>query len=145
MLKAVGIDAQLKSYPANMLFATYGQGGILTTGKFDLNISGWVAGIDPDDHSEFACSEIPTRSHPAGVNYSRYCSRAMDAAQAQALASYEPAQRKPAYVRIQQLLASDVPYDYLWFPRQLEPIDPAFKGFAPNPVEEAWNAWEWEI
>jgi peptide/nickel transport system substrate-binding protein len=145
MLKQVGIDAQIKSYPANMLFATYGQGGILTTGKFDLNVSGWVAGIDPDDHSEFACDQIPRPAHPDGVNYSRYCSKAMDAAQAQALASYDDAKRKPAYAKIQQLLASDLPYDYLWYPRQLEPINPAFKGFTPNPVNEAWNAWEWEI
>jgi peptide/nickel transport system substrate-binding protein len=145
MLKAVGIDAEIKSYPANLMFATYGQGGVLTTGKFDLNISGWVAGADPDDHSQFTCDEIPRASHPDGVNYSRYCSPAMEAAQREALASYDPAKRKPAYVRIQQLLASDLPYDFLWYPRQLEPINPAFKGFAPNPVNEAWNAWQWEI
>jgi peptide/nickel transport system substrate-binding protein len=145
MLKQVGIDAQIKSYPANLLFATYGQGGVLTTGKFDLNVSGWVAGIDPDDHSEFACDQIPRPAHPDGVNYSRYCSKAMDVAQTQALASYNDTKRKPAYVKIQQLLAADVPYDFLWYPRQLEPINPAFKGFAPNPVNEGWNAWEWEI
>jgi hypothetical protein len=34
---------------------------------------------------------------------------------------------------------------YLWVPRQIQPINPAFKGFAPNPVNEAWNAYEWEI
>jgi peptide/nickel transport system substrate-binding protein len=128
-----------------MLFATYGQGGVLTTGKYDLNVSGWIAGQDPDDHSEFACDQIPRPSHPDGVNYTRYCSKAMDAAQTRALASYDQAARKPAYVKIQQLLAEDLPVVYLWFPRQLQPINPNFKGFAPNPIEEAWNAYEWEI
>jgi peptide/nickel transport system substrate-binding protein len=145
MLKGVGIDAQIKTYPANMLFATYGQGGVLTTGKYDLNVSGWIAGQDPDDHSEFTCDQIPRPSHPDGVNYTRYCSKAMDAAQTQALASYDQAARKPAYVKIQQLLAEDLPIVFLWFPRQLQPINPSFKGFAPNPIEEAWNAYEWEI
>ncbi|MDB5094041.1 MAG: putative Extracellular solute-binding proteinfamily 5 [Candidatus Eremiobacteraeota bacterium] len=145
MLRAVGIDAQMKTYPANILFATYGQGGVLTNGRYDLNISGWIAGQDPDDHSEFGCDQIPRPGHPDGVNYTRYCSKAMDALQASALASYDEAVRKPAYVKIQQLLAADLPIVYIWFPRMLQPISRDFKGFAPNPVNEAWNAYEWNI
>ncbi len=146
MLKDAGIDAQIKAYPANLFFATYGQGGILTTGKYDLAISGWIAGFDPDDHSLFDCDQIPRPGHPDGVNYTRYCNKdEMDTAQAAALASYDEASRKKAYSTIQKLLARDVPEDYIWFPRQAQPINPAFKGFAPNPVNEAWNAYEWEI
>jgi peptide/nickel transport system substrate-binding protein len=145
MLHAAGIDGEVKTYPANLLFATYGQGGVLSTGKFDLNISGWVAGQDPDDHSEFECNEIPRPQHPDGVDYSRYCNPEMDRAQAQALGSYDEAARKPAYVKIQQLLARDLPVIYIWFPRQLQPIVPNFKGFDPNPVNESWNAYQWSI
>ncbi|HWT06031.1 MAG TPA: peptide ABC transporter substrate-binding protein [Xanthomonadales bacterium] len=145
MFKAVGIDVQIKTYPANLLFATYGQGGILTTGKYDLNISGWIAGQDPDDHSEFASDQIPKPSHPDGVNYTRYQNKEMDAEQKAALASYDQAERKPHYVKIQQLLARDLPIIYIWFPRQAQPIVPDFKGFAPNPVNESWNAYQWEI
>ncbi|MDP9105381.1 MAG: peptide ABC transporter substrate-binding protein [Candidatus Eremiobacteraeota bacterium] len=145
MLKAAGIDAQIKTYPTNLLFATYGQGGILTNGKYDLNISGWIAGQDPDDHSEFASDQIPKPSHPDGVNYTRYQSKEMDVAQQQALASYDQAKRKPAYVKIQQLLARDLPIVYIWYPRQAQPISVDFKNFAPNPVNESWNAHEWEI
>jgi peptide/nickel transport system substrate-binding protein len=145
MLKAAGIDVQIKTYPANLLFATYGQGGILTTGKYDLNISGWIAGQDPDDHSEFASDQIPKPSHPDGVNYTRYQNKEMDDEQKAALASYDEAQRKPHYVKIQQLLARDLPVVYIWFPRQAQPINPAFKNFAPNPINESWNAYQWEI
>ena len=145
MLKAVGVDVQIKTYPANLLFATYGQGGILTTGKYDLNISGWIAGQDPDDHSEFASDQIPKPSHPDGVNYTRYQNNEMDAEQKAALASYDQAARKPHYVKIQQLLARDLPIIYIWFPRQAQPIVPAFKNFAPNPINESWNAYQWEI
>jgi peptide/nickel transport system substrate-binding protein len=145
MLKEAGIDVQIKQYPANLLFATYGQGGIMTTGKFDLAVTGWIAGIDPDDHSLFQCDQIPRPGHPDGVNYTRYCNKEMDAAQAEALSSYDDAKRKPAYSTIQKLLARDVPEDFIWYPRQAQPINPAFKNFAPNPVNEAWNAYEWEI
>ena len=145
MLKDAGIDAQIKSYPANLFFATYGQNGILTTGKYDMSISGWIAGFDPDDHSLYECDQIPGPGHPDGVNYTRYCNHEMDAAQKAALSSYDDATRKKAYSEIQKLLARDVPEDYIWFPRQAQPTVPEFKNFAPNPVNEAWNAWEWEL
>jgi peptide/nickel transport system substrate-binding protein len=145
MLKDAGIDAQIKSYPANLLFATYGQGGIMTTGKYDLAVTGWIAGYDPDDHSLFASDQIPRPEHPDGVNYTRYHNAEMDAAQRAALSSYDESTRKKAYSEIQKLLARDVPEDFIWFPRQAQPINPEFKGFAPNPVNEAWNAYEWEI
>jgi hypothetical protein len=48
-------------------------------------------------------------------------------------------------VKIQQLLARDLPIIYIWFPRQAQPIVPDFKGFAPNPINESWNAYQWEI
>jgi len=145
MLAAVGIDAPIKNYPANLYFATYGQGGIQTTGKYDLGLAGWIAGVDPDDHSQFQCDQVPKPSHPDGVNYTRYCSPAMDAAQKEALASYDQAVRKVAYSKIQKLLAQDVPQIVIWYPRFPQATNPDFKGFAPNPVNEAWNAYQWEI
>jgi hypothetical protein len=33
----------------------------------------------------------------------------------------------------------------LFYFRFLQPINPAFKNFAPNPISEAWNAYLWEI
>jgi peptide/nickel transport system substrate-binding protein len=141
MLRAVGIDVAVKNYPGSMFFATYGQGGILTTGHYDLAISGWIAGIDPDDHSLYQCAEIP----PRGVNYDRYCSAAMDAAQVAALSSYDEATRKKAYFTIQELIARDIPELILWYARFPQATNPDFKGFTPNPVNEAWNAYQWEI
>jgi len=145
MLQQVGIDVEIKQYPANMFFATYGQGGIMTNGKFDLAVAGWIAGFDPDDHSLFASDQIPRPGHPDGVNYTRYASADMDRAQAEALASYDEHVRKRAYSTIQKLLARDVPEDFIWFPRQAQPTVPQFQNFAPNPINEGWNAYEWEI
>ncbi len=141
MLRAAGIDAPIKTYPGNLYFATFGQGGILTNAKYDLGLAGWIAGIDPDDYSLYGCDQNP----PRGNNYDRYCSPEMQALQQQALGSYDEAVRKRAYSGIQKLLARDVPDLDIWYPRQLQPVVPTFKNFAPNPVNEAWNAYQWEI
>jgi peptide/nickel transport system substrate-binding protein len=140
-LRAIGIDARIKTYPAALLFAPFGMGGILATGKFDLDLSGWIAGIDPNNADQFSCPALP----PAGSNITRFCTPALDAAQQTALTNYDQAVRKGAYGRIQRMLADDVPEIFFWYPRQIQPVNPDFKGFSPNPVNEAWNAYQWEI
>lgn len=141
MLAQAGIHAEIKFFPGEQLFAPAGEGGILQNGKFDLSSTGWFAGIDPDNSSQYTCQNVA----PAGYNYTRYCSPAMDALQAMALSNYDRATRKIAYAKIQQLLMSDVPAIFYWYDRYMEPVSIDFKGFDPNPVEEAWNAWQWSI
>ncbi|HET9095797.1 MAG TPA: peptide ABC transporter substrate-binding protein [Candidatus Baltobacteraceae bacterium] len=141
MLRQAGIQVDIKYFPGDVLFAPVGEGGILQGGKFDLSLAGWYAGIDPDDASQFMCANMA----PNGYNYSRYCSQAMDAAQKTALENYDRPTRKKAYSQIQQLLHNDVPEIFTYYQRQMQPINENFKGFAPNPVTESWNAWQWSI
>ena len=140
-LKAVGIDTSVKNYIGVQYFAPLALGGILANGKFDLAIAGWIGGIDPDQSVRFMCRAFP----PDGNNYTHYCTPQMDAAENDALTQYDDATRKKAYATIQELIYRDMPDDFIWWPRQLQPISVDFKGFAPNPVNEAWNSWEWEI
>jgi peptide/nickel transport system substrate-binding protein len=140
-LKKIGIEAQIKTYPSSLAFAPYGMGGIYQTGKFDLNISGWVAGIDPDNHSQYTCNTVP----PGGNNYDRFCNPTVDAAEAAAITTYPRDERKKDYATIEQTLAANVPEAWIWNPRQVHAIVSTFKNFKPNPVSEPWNAWQWEI
>jgi peptide/nickel transport system substrate-binding protein len=141
MLRQAGILVEVKPYTGDVLFAQAAAGGILQGGKFDMSRAGWYSGTDPDDSSQLTCANLA----PNGYNYSRYCSAEMDAVQKTALNSYDRATRKQAYFRIQELLHRDVPEIYLFYERQMEPISNNFKGFAPNPVTESWNAWQWSI
>jgi peptide/nickel transport system substrate-binding protein len=141
MLRQAGIDAEIKFYPGDVLFAPAGMGGILQLGRFDLSVAGWYAGIDPDDSSQFLCQDFP----PGGYNYSRYCNKDMEAAQNVALTNYDRPTRQAAYFKIQEVLARDNPFIFTWWIRQLEPVSVDFKGFDPNPVVEDWNAYQWSI
>jgi peptide/nickel transport system substrate-binding protein len=140
-LRSIGIDVTIKTYPQATLFEAAASGGIVQGGKFDITLAPWYAGIDPDDSSQFLCANMP----PNGYNTSRYCNPQMEAAQAGALTHYDQALRAVAYGRVQRLLARDVPYVFLWWKRQMEPISVDFKGFAPNASTESWNAWQWSI
>jgi peptide/nickel transport system substrate-binding protein len=140
-LRAIGIDVTIKYYPQAILYEAAASGGIVQGGKFDITLAPWYAGVDPDDSSQFLCEAMP----PNGYNTSRYCSQQMQAAQHDALTRYDQALRAVAYGRVQHALATDVPYVFLWWQRQMEPISVDFKGFAPNPATESWNAWEWSL
>lgn len=141
MLRDAGIGTEIKFYPGDVLYAPAGMGGILQLGKFDISVSGWYAGIDPDNSTQFTCENFP----PGGYNYSRYCNAEMQAAQSIALTHYDRASRLGAYFRIQELLVRDNPAIFTAWLRQMEPISVDFRGFAPNPVVESWNAWQWSI
>lgn len=141
MLREAGIDVEIKSFPGAMLFAPAGMGGILQLGKFDLSLNGWYAGIDPDDSAQYMCQNVP----PGGYNYSRFCNADMQAAETAALTHYTRADRTAAYFQTQRILARDNPEIFLWWRRQMEPINVDFHGFDPNPVVESWNAWQWSI
>jgi peptide/nickel transport system substrate-binding protein len=141
MLRGVGIEVQLKPYQGSLLFATLGQGGILQNGKFDLAWTGWVAGIDPDNANLYACRAKP----PNGQNESRYCNPRLDTAEMQARTEYDETSRKAAYATVERTLSEEVPNVFLWWPRQLQPTNPAFEHFTPNPITASWNAYQWDI
>lgn len=140
-LRRIGIPVAVKYYPPDILYGAAEMGGVLHGGKFDLLVLGWFSGTDPDNSSQFSCASLP----PNGYNDTRYCNEAMEAAQASALRHYDRPARKRAYSTIERLLARDNPLVVFWWQRQLEAISVDFRGFAPNPVVEGWNAWQWSI
>jgi peptide/nickel transport system substrate-binding protein len=140
MLKDAGIEVELKGYTTSLLYGPAGA-GILADGKFDAALQTWYAGSDPDDSTQLTCDQIA----PKGFNWARYCNAAMDAAQRTALSHYDRPTRKRAYATIEELLARDAPFVYLWWPRQIEAVNSDLKGFRPNGIVECWNAWQWSI
>jgi peptide/nickel transport system substrate-binding protein len=141
MLRDAGFEVRLKGYNTTILYATQAQGGIMATGRFQAVLTDWFAGVDPDDSAQLMCDQIP----PNGWNWSRYCSPKMDALQRIALSHYDRATRKAAYSKIEHLLAEDAPFIYIWWPRQIEPINDDLKNFRPNGIIEDWNAYQWSI
>ena len=141
MLRDVGIKVEVKTYPGDLLYAPAGAGGIVNGGHFDIALWPWYAGIDPDDSSQFTCANIP----PHGYNEARYCNPAMETLQNRALTQYARPARARAYRGIEALLARDNPVIVFWWQRQQEALGVNLKGFAPNPVEESWNAWQWSL
>ena len=141
MLAQAGINVEVKTYPGDLLYATAGAGGILNGGNFDMALWPWYGGMDADNSSQLGCANRP----PNGYNEARYCNPEMERLQNVALTSYDPATRAAAYRGIEALVRRDNPLIIFWWQRQQEALGVDLKGFAPNPVEESWNAWQWSL
>jgi peptide/nickel transport system substrate-binding protein len=138
----IGIETTIKSYPTSLLFASYGAGGILQRGHFDVGLFSWSSGTDPDDSTLWTCDRIP----PSGQNVYRYCNPAVDAAERVAVASNDRAVRKKAYATVQRVLADDVPMIVMWYERRLAVANSDLRNYRPaHAVSSFWNCYEWEI
>jgi peptide/nickel transport system substrate-binding protein len=138
----VGGQLTIKIYPTSTLESSAGSGGILNTGKFDMAIEGWIAGVDPDDSALWMCDQMP----PNGYNHSYSCDPRIDAEERIALTSYDQGVRRNAYYRIQQLLVEDVPVVFLYFSKRDDAVSDSLEGYRPAPaVTEFWNTWEWTM
>lgn len=141
MLREIGFQVEVKTYPGDLLYAPAGAGGIVHGGNFDVALWPWYAGVDPDNSSQFTCAYMP----PNGYNDARYCNPQMETLQNTALSHYDRASRTQAYHQIESLLERDNPVLFFWWQRQQEALASNVKGFAPNPAVESWNAWEWSL
>ena len=140
--RAVGVDTTIRNYSDDQLEAPASKGGIEASGRFDAVIEGWVNGVDPDDSSQFMCRMQP----PAGWNTYRYCNPSLDAAEEQALTSYDQQTRQRAYSRIQTILAQDVPMVVLYFQQQQDVVNLDLKNYYPaSAVTPFWNTWQLDI
>ena len=141
-LERAGVAVTIKSYATATFWGPKSAGGILERGRFDLALTSWSPGIDPDRSYLFDCDAVP----PAGGNAGGYCDRAFDAAEARGMRSYEPAARAAAYRDAAAILARDVPIVPLGFERSAYALSARLQNFKPNPLgRDFWNAWEWSV
>jgi peptide/nickel transport system substrate-binding protein len=138
----IGIDVSIKTYVTSLFFASYGGGGILQTGKFDVGSFSWLNGVDPDDSTQLMCDQAP----PNGQNIAHFCNAEVDAQERLALSSNDRAVRKRAYDRIQAIVADQVPEILNWYVDRSAIANTDLKNYRPaHAVTSFWNPWEWDI
>ena len=141
-LRAIGIEAEIKNYPSELVYGTAAEGGVLAGGRYDIAQVGQNTGIDPDDSTLYMCDQIP----PAGVNDEFWCDAAFDAAERAALASYNLATRKHYYAITQRELTALSPVVFLYYTPLILVTTPKLRDLAPTPSQIwNWNTWEWSM
>jgi peptide/nickel transport system substrate-binding protein len=136
----VGVDAEIKNYPASILFKN-GPGGILREGHYQVALYDWFAGADPDHRNFYASDAMP----PHGNDIPFWSDPAVDAAFDRAAATYDTAQRKAAFGDVQREIAQQLPTIVLFYERVVFAYNTDLQHFSPAPAQTYWNPWQLKI
>jgi len=113
-VRAVGME--LKVVPTE--FGTFFDP--LKSGHFDLALSGFATGPDPDNYYIFDSSQLRPEKNPSGVNWSGYVNPDLDSAIALERGTLlaDPAktraQRRQAFDQVEKILSGEVVTYFLW-------------------------------
>ena len=143
MWASVGIGAELVN--SDILFNSFGDGGPLATGAFDIGEWSDVGSFPDPDTSYWLCSQIPTADNPDGFNYEGYCSEEMDALFAQQAATADPDARREIFFEIQQKMVDEVLWIGMWKDPDLWSLSTRLSGVRLSGATPFWNAAEWDV
>jgi peptide/nickel transport system substrate-binding protein len=139
--RAVGADVILKQYNATQFSAPVNQGGPVYGGKFQMALYGFVNGDDPDTTDQFSCSNVP----PHGYNKSRICDPGIDEFLRAGNATYDAAERKAIYAKLERLLYAEMPLALLYQRRELDVFTSGLRGPTGSLDSVFWNVATWSL
>jgi len=142
-LKEVGIEVKVQFVDVPQFFSD-----VLKARRFESAMYAWVAGVDPDDISLWNSKNIPGQGNGyQGQNYPGWRNPEIDSLTEQGARLVDLEARRQTYLRIQELIAAEVPVIPLYFRSNLDAVKDTVVNYKPNPTQSGnlWNAWEWGL
>lgn len=103
--RQIGVNITVQHYLESLMFAPYGENGILYRGKFDVTYFSWGLGITGDLSNLYSCDLIP----PQGQNILHWCNPKANRAMHQLYSHYDQSQRNADDAIVMSELVKDVP------------------------------------
>ncbi len=108
---------------------------------FEAIILGWNILQDPDLYDVWHSSKIG----PDELNHVSFKNAEVDRLLEEGRRTYDQDERKKCYDRIQEILAEEAPYVFLYIPYALPAVSSRFKGIEPAPAGISYNFNEWYV
>jgi peptide/nickel transport system substrate-binding protein len=109
--------------------------------RFEAVILGWSIGLDPDQYDIWHSSKTKEKE----FNFLAYNNPEVDALLERGRRTFEINERKKAYFRIQEILADEVPYIFLYVPDATPIVHARFRGIKPAPIGISYNLPKWYV
>ncbi|PMP67380.1 MAG: peptide-binding protein [Thermodesulfobacterium geofontis] len=113
----------------------------IDTRRFEAVILGWATGPDPDLYDIFHSSKIKS----PGLNFIGYSNPELDRLLEEGRYTLDKEKRKKIYYKVQEILAEDQPYTFLYIPLSLEAIHKRFRGIKPSAIGIGYNIEKWWV
>ena len=109
--------------------------------NFEAVILGWSFGPEPDLFDVWHSSKQGLKE----FNFVSYANKEVDDLIMKARHTMNQDKRKKYYFRIQEILADEQPYTFLFIPYSLVAVHKRIKGIEPAPAGIAYNTNEWYV
>jgi len=109
--------------------------------NFDALILGWAGGPEPDIYNVWHSS----KTKPGELNHISYKNSEVDELLEKGRRTFKQSERKKYYDRIQEILAEEQPYTFLYVAEDLTAIQKRFKGIVPSPLGIDYNFTKWTV
>ncbi|MFQ5586075.1 MAG: peptide-binding protein [Thermodesulfobacteriota bacterium] len=136
-LKMIGIKVNIKAVE----WATF-INEFVDKRRFDAVILGWSIGLDPDQYDIWHSSKTKEKE----FNFISFNNSEVDDLLDRGRSVFDIEERKKAYFRIQEILAEEAPYIFLYVPDATPIVHARFQGIEPAPlIGIRYNINEWYV
>jgi len=109
--------------------------------RFEAVILGWSISLDPDQYDIWHSSKTREKE----LNFISYSNPEVDELLEKGRRTFDINERKKAYFRIQEILAEEVPYIFLYVPDATVIISARVRGIKPSPIGISYNLPRWYV
>jgi peptide/nickel transport system substrate-binding protein len=109
--------------------------------RFETVILGWSIGIDPDQYDIWHSSKTREKE----FNFVSYSNPEVDELLEKGRRTFNIEERKKAYYRIQEILAEETPYIFLYVPNATPIVHSRFKNIKPATIGISYNLHKWYV
>jgi len=135
-LKAVGINVKVRVVEWASFLKNF-----IDKGDFEAIIMGWSIPPDPDLFDVWHSS----KTGPRELNFIGFKNREVDQLIEKGRSTFDLKERKRCYFRIQDILAEEQPYTFLYVPDALPTVNARFRGIEPAPAGIMYNFIRWYV
>jgi peptide/nickel transport system substrate-binding protein len=135
-LRFVGIDVKIRIVE----WATFLK-EFVDKGNFEVVMLGWSTGQDPDMYDVWHSS----KTNPGELNFIGFKNSEVDRLLVEGRGTFDIEKRKKAYFRIQEIMADEQPYTFLYVPDALPVVSSRIRGVEPAPIGIGYNQIKWYV
>ncbi|MDD2336991.1 MAG: peptide-binding protein [Geobacteraceae bacterium] len=135
-LKDVGIEVKIRVVEWASFLSQF-----IDPGNFEAVILGWTITPDPDLFDVWHSS----KTGPKELNFIGFKNPEMDSLIEKGRSTFDQDKRRECYFRIQEILAEEQPYTFLYVPDALPVVSARFHGIKPAPAGITYNFIHWYV
>ncbi len=135
-LRDVGVEVKIRVVEWASFLSQF-----IDTGNFEAVMLGWSITPDPDLFDVWHSS----KTGPRELNFIGFRNAEVDALIEQGRTTFDQERRRECYYRIQDILAWEQPYTFLYVPDALPVVSARFRGIEPAPAGITYNFIHWYV